>query len=92
MLPLPHVRVLPLVHAERQRLLYGIERACSPEYREAIAQDKFGTTDLERLGLEQLRQLLMTLKSRCGSPPTEQVLLRISRKCLFSSILDIETA
>jgi hypothetical protein len=48
----------------RQRLLYGIERTCTPEYREAVAHDKFGTTNLESLDTERLRQLLITLKNR----------------------------
>ena len=48
---------------ERRRHLYVI-RQSPPAYVSAIARDKFGTTDLDRLTLEQLRQLSLTLRNR----------------------------
>ena len=51
----------------RRRLLYTIGRLAPEPYWRAIARDKFGTTDLDRLDLVQLRQLLITLAARARS-------------------------
>jgi hypothetical protein len=58
---------LRALNQPRQRLLHGVERTCSPEYRDAIARDKFGTTDLTLLKKDELRQLVITLKARVSS-------------------------
>ena len=51
----------------RRRLLYTIARLAPEPYWRAIARDKFGTADLDRLDLMQLRQLLITLAARARS-------------------------
>jgi hypothetical protein len=48
---------------ERRRHLHVISQADAP-YVRAIARDKFGHTDLDRLTLPQLRQLSLTLRNR----------------------------
>jgi len=51
----------------RRRLLYTIGRLAPEPYWRAIARDKFGITDLDRLDLVKLRQLLITLAARARS-------------------------
>lgn len=51
----------------RCRLLYGIWRVAPEPYWRAIARDKFGTADLDRLNLDQLHQLRITLAARARS-------------------------
>jgi len=51
----------------RRRLLYTIRRLAPAPYCQAIARDKFGTTDLDNLDLGQLRQLRITLAARARS-------------------------
>jgi hypothetical protein len=51
----------------RRRLLYSIGRLADEPYWRAIARDKFGTSDEAALNLEQLQQLLITLKARARS-------------------------
>lgn len=55
------------IHAQqqpRERLLYGISAAAPLAYIERVMEDRFAHTDLDRLSLDELKQLLMTLKSR----------------------------
>lgn len=56
----------------RIRLLYSISRLAPEAYTAAIAADKFGTADLDRLDLAQLHQLRMTLAARAGSRARRQ--------------------
>ncbi|MCX6922705.1 MAG: hypothetical protein NT154_05745 [Verrucomicrobia bacterium] len=56
----------------RRRLLYTICRLAPEPYWRSIARDKFGTTDLDRLDLVQLRQLLITLAARSRSRQRRQ--------------------
>jgi len=51
----------------RLRLLYRIRQLAPEPYWQAIARDKFGTADEASLGVEQLRQLVMTLTARARS-------------------------
>lgn len=48
---------------ERRRHVHVITRADAP-YWQSIARDKFSHADLDRLTLEQLRQLSLTLRNR----------------------------
>lgn len=48
---------------ERRRHVHQITRAPEP-YWKRIAADRFGHTDLDRLTLDQLRQLSLTLRNR----------------------------
>jgi hypothetical protein len=50
----------------RRRLLWRIRRMAPAAYTAAIAQDKFHTTALETLGIEQLTQLRNTLAARAA--------------------------
>jgi len=60
-------------HAQpRTRLLYTIMRLAPEPYWQAVARDKFGTTDLDNLDLEQLRQLRITLAARARSRERRQ--------------------
>ena len=56
----------------RRRLLYTIRRLAPEPYWRAIARDKFGTTDLDRLDLVQLHQLRITLAARSRSRQRRQ--------------------
>jgi hypothetical protein len=51
----------------RLRLLYRIRQLAPDRYWKAIARDKFGTADEASLGLDQFRQLVMTLTVRARS-------------------------
>ncbi|HRT57624.1 MAG TPA: hypothetical protein P5038_13440 [Candidatus Paceibacterota bacterium] len=48
----------------RARLLYSIRRLAPEAYSAKVARDKFGTADLDELGLGQLAQLHITLAAR----------------------------
>ena len=49
---------------ERKRLIYSINRLAPEAYRRKVTQDKFHTTDLDQLSIEQLTQLRNTLANR----------------------------
>lgn len=50
--------------SERKRLLWAIENAAPEAYTARIARDRFGTEVWTELPIDELRQLLVTLKKR----------------------------
>jgi hypothetical protein len=48
----------------RRRYLYGLRRLAPDPYWKSIARDAFGTDDEDRLTLDQLRKLRMTVGAR----------------------------
>lgn len=51
-------------HGERKRLIYKITRMAPEPYRRKIMENKFHTTDLDHLDLNELTQLRNTLAAR----------------------------
>ena len=61
---------------ERRRHVHVITSAEAP-YWQSIARDKFGRADLDRLTLEQLRQLSMTIRSRLRAHTNSEALATV---------------